>query len=258
MFEIEGYENITAKPIKYDYKRSNELCGYKNYAYLTEFMLKKEYIIFINNMWCEMMKYIVELNNTYNYLLEYNLIKLSNKQDKKKQIFEVYYNVFKKIKIKMDILKNVNNFLYNIKPYISIQIRKGSCDFKDYRNFLDDNDIERFLKVANNISQEKGLNKWFIATDCINTKMKILNGSIKKGVVYSKQKIRRNDNAEILSIIEMEILSRGSYFIITNQSSYGIVSLYKSGRCIKVNNYRDCVYVIGKGTKDHIIQFFSE
>lgn len=256
MYDVEEYYNITNIPRKYEYQKNNEICNYRNFAELYIFLNKKDNEIYINNMWCEIVKYVVEIEGSYRKLKQKELIKKSLKNEKNKQIFETYFEIFKKIKLKKIYNKKVDAFLHNNKNFLSIQIRKGSCDFKDYRVFLDCEDIRNIIIASKNITEKHNIKKWFIASDCMEIKQEIISESNNRGLTYLKHKINRRSNDDIHASIELEILSRGNYFIITNQSSFGIVSLFKSGKCIELDKNEDCVTVIGKGCKDHIIQFF--
>lgn len=255
---MDGYENITHISIKYDYYRNNEVCAYKSYIPLKLLLSKIESVIFINNMWCELMKYVVEIENIYEVLKSNNLIKEASKEEKNRQIFECYYEIFKIIKLKEKYARVVNNFLFTINKFLSVQIREGSCDFNQDRHLLRDGDINKFILLANELSLKHKIDKWFIASDCFSLKNKIIKESNGKGFIYLKHKVRFNEEDEYIAAIELEILSRGSYFIITNQSSYSIVSLFRSGKCIDINNNPDCVKTLGKGVPTHVIQYFNK
>lgn len=230
----------------------------KNQNNLEKFLNKKDISIFISNMWCELMKYLVEINYIYNILRINNLIKKSLKNEKNKQIFETYYEIFKIIKLKEKYVRVVNKFLFTINNFLSIQIREGSCDFNQDRHLLRDGDINKFILLANELSLKHKINKWFIASDCFSLKNKIIKESNGKGFIYLKHKVRFSEEDEYIAAIELEILSRGSYFVITNQSSYSIVSLFRSGKCIDIDNNPDCVKTLGKGVATHVIQYFNK
>lgn len=258
MYEVDEYENLTSNSIKYDSSKSIQLCILKDHIILQTFFSRKEDSIYISYMWCELMKYIVEIDIMYEKLKAIKILKQSKKQEKNKQILESYYEIFKLIKVKNEINDIVSNFLFSIDNFLSIQIREGSCDFNQNRKLLRYEDINEFILLAKKLTIKYNIKKWFVASDCIKLKYKIIKESNGMAFIYLKNRVRFSEDDEITAAIELEILSRGSYFIITNQSSYSIVSLYKSGKCIDINNNPDCVKTIGNILKYQGIHYFNK
>lgn len=245
-------------PIKYDFKKNIEVCAFRNHIELSKLLQRSEKNVFLNNIWCELMQYIVNIANSYNILKNRNLITKSHQNEKQKQIFETYYNVFKKIKLKIQLTKIINQYISIFPNYLSIQVRKGSCDFNDYRNYINNNDILKYINLSKNLSKLHNVKRWFIASDCLSLKRQIIKESNNKAMIYLKDKVTRKIDDDKTAAIEMEILSKGDYFIITNQSSYGYVSMLKSGKCIEIDTNPDCINTIGYGTNNHIIQYFNK
>lgn len=80
----------------------------------------------------------------------------------------------------------------------------------------------------------------------------ILN-SLSNRLTYHYRKNKKDDS----SFKEILLLSHSKYFIITNQSTFGLISLLWSGACINVLKYSDCIKVIGKGVKEHKYPIFE-
>lgn len=85
MYDVEEYYNITNIPRKYEYPKNN-----RKYAELYIFLNRKDNEIYINNIQCEIVKYVVEIEGSYSKFKQKELIKKFLKNEKTKQIFETY------------------------------------------------------------------------------------------------------------------------------------------------------------------------
>lgn len=195
---------------------------------------------------------------------------ISNIDEKniRKLQLEIQYNILNNVLNLKPKYKKINKY-YNLKlkeydKIIGIHIRTGSGDFKDDRIFLVDNQTNEFISSANNISRKYNINmlklKWILLSD--NSKLinklthnysSYIFNSISNRQTYHYGKNLYDDS----SFKEMLLLSHSDYFIITNQSTYGLISLLWSGKCVNVSKYSDCVTVIGKGERTHKYPLFD-
>lgn len=224
---------------------------------------KSSYICF-KEIWCDM-SYFVSNLKIYNSLLrQYHIIGTENDNNLINLSLEMNYFLLNKIiQTKTKYINQINEIIGTNRNYnlIGMHIRTGYGDFND-RIYLNDENIVEFVNQAKVFTSEyKNNTKWFIASDSSKIKLEIhrsysVNMLITANTYKKSLHYNRNRNDES-SLIDLLLLSKCDKLIITNQSTFGLVGLLKSGICINENNFDSCMKSIGNGIKTHKVKLFD-
>lgn len=225
---------------------------------------RKDTYICFKEIWCDM-SYFVSNLNIYNSLLrQYHIIKTVSDDNIVNLSLEINYYLLNNIiqtkekynsQIEYIIRRNSN---YNL---IGMHIRTGYGDFND-RIYLNNENIQEFINQAIVFSSQfKNDSKWFIASDSSKIKLEIHRSYSNNVLTISNSPVKvshynRNKSDES-GLIDFLLLSKCNKLIITNQSTFGLVALFKSGICLKETNYDNCMKSIGDGVKTHRIKLFD-
>lgn len=127
-----------------------------------------------------------------------------------KTILEDILNHLKELKIKKDILKEVNDFSKKTfkKNMVGIHIRKG--DFKKIKNNVGAvSSDEKYIKEINNIIQKDKNVKFFLATEDKETEKKFKEIFGNKIITYPKKTTYREDEGAVReALIELLLLAK--------------------------------------------------
>lgn len=215
-------------------------------------------------IWCDLSFHLLLLKRFNNILYSLGLISNTETQNTRKLQLEIQYNILKNVlKLKSKYQKLWKYYDFKLKEYqniIGIHIRTGTGDFDDSRSFLNEDDFNIFISTAYRLSMNNTKIKWILLSD--NSKLlkqyqtnysNFIFNSLSNRITYHYRKNFSDDS----SFKEILLLSHSKYFIITNQSTFGLISLLWSGICINTFKYSDCVKVIGKGVKAHKYPIFD-
>lgn len=231
---------------------------------LNEFLSKDSGYECLYTIWCDLSYHLALLKRFNNKLYSLGLISNPEEANIRKLQLEIQYNILNNVlKLKPKYQKLWKYYNLVIKQYnkvIGIHIRTGTGDFDDSRSFLNENEFNEFTSTAINISIKSNKVKWILLSDNsellkryqTNYSNYIINSLLNRQTYH----YGRNPSDDS-SFKEILLLSHSKYFIITNQSTFGLISLLWSGICVNVSKYSDCVKVIGKGVEEHKYPIFD-
>lgn len=179
-----------------------------------------------------------DLNKQIQYNMLFTSLKLIDKTLKSSLIYqsiEINHILLTKIlHIKKNIMNKINEVYYNYNNYIGFHIRTGSGDFKDKKRMKIDTEIE-MIKLGYSYNKKSNL---FIASDFELVKQIFKEYYGKRVYIYSQKTyhsdIMKNDD---ISLIELILLSKSDYLIITPGSTYSLIALYMNNNFEKYCNY---------------------
>ena len=139
---------------------------------------------------------------------------------------------------KPSLQREVDRFLAEWSSFhlVGMQIRMGSggADFRDTHTFLKPEAITTFVSLAEEYRAARGFSsasmKWFISTDSsvVERKLKalypeqvIVLDSFRRG---HSSLVKSNRNGFFRAVMDISVLSRCEYLILTNHSSFGMIA----------------------------------
>lgn len=229
-----------------------------------EFLSKESGYECFFSIWCDLSYHLALLKRFNNKLYSLGLISNAEETNTRKMQLEIQYNILNNVlKLKPKYHKLWKYYDFKLKQYnkvIGIHIRTGTGDFNDYRIFLNEDDLNKFASTAINFSRNDNSVKWILLSD--NSKLLNQYQTNYSNYIFNYLPNRRTYHygrniSDDSSFKEILLLSHSKYFIITNQSTFSLISLLWSGICINVTKYSDCVKVIGKGVEEHKYPIFD-
>lgn len=243
---------------------SIDICN-MNIEYIKSLLESKDTYICFKEIWCDMSYFITNLNIYNSLLRQYHIIQTVFDDNIVNLSLEInYYLLNNVIQTKTKYNNQIEDIIRRNRNYnlIGMHIRTGYGDFND-RIYLNDENIQEFINQAKVFtSQYRNDSKWFIASDSSRIKSEIYRSyysnvlTISNSPVMKVSHYNRNKSDES-GLIDFLLLSKCNKLIITNQSTFGLVALFKSGICIKETNYDNCMKSIGDGVKTHRIKLFD-
>lgn len=241
-----------------------DLCKMDSNSIEKILLQNKNYLCF-SNLWCDISYHIASNKNNIQKLYDRRLISNINEKNPRKLYLQIQYNILNKVmQLKSKYMKIYNDYSNEFKYYenvIGIHIRTGNGDFKDSRNFLTEGEKKLFENEAIQYSVNRTNTKWIILgddskiLDMMRNKNTQFHTNIKLSV---KKKHYLKDMKDDTSLRELLLLIHSTYFIITNQSTFGLLSMLWSGRCLNFDNYSSCMKSIGTCVKVHKYPLFVD
>lgn len=181
----------------------------------------------------------------------YNIISKNDNNDYRRKSLEIQYNMFNKIFEFKNKYKKMRENKYNDVLCMHIRTGYGLNEVA----FLSDEDINKFTNTA----LQKPNMKWILQTD--NTELtKNIYYKYKDHFLYQPNFNVQHFLNEVSgenSLINLLSISQCSYYILTNQSTFGLLGLLMSGICLKVKDYNDCVTFVNSSIYHRFPLFYG-
>lgn len=198
-------------------------------------VIKNERIICIDHIWSDIAYILIDNYDEYYKLFKkVNLINKSISTSKICQSIEINHNLLTEVlHIKKKYYQKINYIMNNYNNYIGFHIRTGSGDFKDKKRMNKETEI-KMIKLGYLFNENT---YFFIASDSEKVKHLFKEYYGEKVYVYSNksfhsEKVRDDD----ISLIELLLLSKSNYLILTPGSTYSLVAFYLNRKCYKCYN----------------------
>lgn len=237
-FYVERF-NITYKTIKKN-KKELKKCYSANRKKIVN-VIKNEKAICFGHIWSDIAYPLINKFKDYHRLFKSLLLIQKTLHCKLlSQSIEINHILLTKVlKIKKNIISNVENTLRKYNKYIGFHIRTGAGDFKDIKR-MKNNTIINMIKLGNLFDKNT---TFFVASDYELVKQIFYEYYGDRVFIYSNKTyhseyIKKDD----ISVIELLLLSKAKYMVLSKGSTYSLAAFFINDVCYKCNKYKFSLY----------------